>query len=184
MQGEATKSARRMMRTEVAGRPNFLYFNEWLFTWGGATDGRSEWYGPVSGESMARLHENQIFKKEAKWRPWVRGLSEVMDRAVGRSGPKGNDEKLHRWLHANYWYELGVGEEKSGEEGERGKKGGKVGGNGGEPDERPDCDRLRGSPREATKKGGRTNALRLLVWTLVVTMAQGSGLEGGGGGGW
>ena len=58
MQGEATKSVRRRMRTEEAGRPNFLYFEHWLFTWGGATDGRSEWYGPVSGESMGRLHEN------------------------------------------------------------------------------------------------------------------------------
>ena len=53
------------------------------------------------GEAAREL----IFKKEAKWRPWVKGLSEVMERAVGRSEPKGNDEKLHKWLHAskNTW---------------------------------------------------------------------------------
>ena len=114
----------------------------------------------------------------------MKGLSEVMDRAVGRSGPKGNDEKLHRWLHAskNTWYVPGGEEEKSREEGERGKKGEKVGDNRGEPDERPRCDRSWGRSREATKKGGRTNAVRLLVWTLVLTMTQGLGLEGGGGG--
>ena len=74
-------------------------FEEWAFTIGGVVDGRTQWYGPVPWEIMEKgLLSLGRFRREATWRPWIKGLSGKIDEILGRQELKRTDRAVSVWL--------------------------------------------------------------------------------------
>lgn len=58
-------------------------------------------YGPVPGELMTEsLLKYEKFRREAKWRPWIKGVSEEVDMTIGRKKLTMSDQALAVWLKA------------------------------------------------------------------------------------
>ena len=74
-------------------------FEEWAFTIGGVVDGRTQWYGPVPWQIMEKgLLSLGRFRREATWRPWIKGLSGKIDAILGRQELKRTDRAVSIWL--------------------------------------------------------------------------------------
>jgi hypothetical protein len=65
---------------------------------------------------MQDLYKNEKFEQEAKWRPWIKGISETMDKAAERDQLSGNDPELYYFLNGGAtqidlsWYAENVAE--------------------------------------------------------------------------
>ena len=79
-------------------------------------DGRTQWYGPVPWQIMEKgLLSLGRFRREATWRPWIKGLSGKIDAILGRQELKRTDRAVSIMAAASQGSREGRAREERGE---------------------------------------------------------------------